>query len=206
MNQYLVSRQAARALCSSFSHTHAPCSPSYLTQQLIDITSRSISQTSRTRQTAALQPTIGRVPNHDPPSSLLSRVPTAHLVRSLLLGYCFSSPRLLKLSLNFMSVVVNSKSSLLSPDRNPIVGAILRAMIYNQFCAGDNAGDVRRSIQRTKDMGYSGVILGFSREILAEEVGEATSSEADNRAIESWMHANLETLSLIGNGDYLGLK
>lgn len=105
-----------------------------------------------------------------------------------------------------MSIIVHSKSSLLNPDKNPMIGTILRALIYNHFCAGDNARDVRKSIEQTKGLGYSGVILGFSREILAEEVGEGTNSDVENNAIESWMNANLETLSLISRGDYLGLK
>lgn len=170
------------------------------------VAKRNISQTSRINNTATLQPPIEQLANSGPPRSPLSRVSTVNLLRSLLLGYTFSSPRLLKLSIWLMSGVVHSRWSFLHPDKNPIVGAVLKTFIYNHFAAGTTPSAVMASVARTKSMGYSGIILGFSREILAEDVAVSNTADAEKKAITSWMEANLDTLKLINSGDHMNLK
>lgn len=167
---------------------------------------RNISQTSRTSNTATLEPPIQQISNNVSQRRPLARIPTVNLLRSLLLGYCFSSPRLLKSSIRLMNVVVHSKWALLHPDKNPVVAAVLRAFIYNHFCAGTTPAAVQASIAETKSLGYSGIILGFSREIMAEDVAGSSTADVEKRAIRSWMEANLCSLKLIKRGDHTNLK
>lgn len=167
---------------------------------------RSISQTSRTSNTATLASPVPQTTKHDTQSRPLARISSVSLLRSLLLGYCFSSPRLLKSSIQLMSVVVHSKWAILHPNKSPIVAAILRAFIYDHFCAGTNPAAVQASIEKTKSLGYSGIILGFSREIMAEDVVGSSATEVESKSIQSWKDANLCSLKLIGRGDHTNLK
>lgn len=168
---------------------------------------RNISQTSRTSNTATLAPPISTsTSQYGTKNRPLARIPTVNLLRSLLLGYCFSSPRLLKSSIRLMNLVVHSKYAILHPDKNPLVAAILRAFIYDHFCAGTTPAAVRTSIERTKSLGYSGIILGFSREIMAEDVKGSSAGEVEKKSIQDWKEANLCSLRLIGRGDHTNLK
>lgn len=167
---------------------------------------RGISQTSRASSVSALGYSPSQELHNGAPQSVLSEVSTVNLLRSLFLGYCFASPQLLNISLRLMNRVVHSRSVLLSPDKNPAIRGILRVLIYNHFCAGEGPQTVREYVERTKRFGYSGVILGYSREVLAEDVVESSTTEAEAKAIDSWLQANLNTLNLIGEGDHMSLK
>lgn len=169
-------------------------------------TRRSISQTSRTSNTATLTPPVPPITKDNGHGRPLARISTVNLLRSMLLGYCFSSPRLLKSSIRLMNVVVHSKWAVLHPDKSPIVATILRAFIYDHFCAGTNPAAVQASIEKTKSLGYSGIILGFSREIMAEDVVGSSAAEVESKSIQSWKEANLCSLKLIGRGDHTNLK
>lgn len=142
-------------------------------------------------------------------TSPLARLSTATLLRTLVMGYTFSSPRLLALSLGSIKFLLDSNSAFLNADRNPVLRALLRVFIYDHFCAGTNSEEVRREVRRIKDEdGCSGVILGIAREILADVPGsgESVSGNADEAMIASWLSANLETLDMIEAGDYMNLK
>lgn len=60
-------------------------------------------------------------------------------------------------------------------------------------------------------MGYSGVILSCGREIIVDSsvpqtgLSGAASTAVDSH-IKSWQEANIETLSVLGDGDYMALK
>lgn len=207
MNTQLASRRAACIVQSSVTPICLPFLRTSISYRSSHTESRrSISQTSRTSNTATLAPPTPPIVNNDSQSRPLERISTVNLLRSLLLGYCFSSPRLLKSSIRLMNLVVHSKWAILHPDKSPIVAAILRAFIYDHFCAGTNPTAVRASIEQTKSLGYSGIILGFSREIMAEDVKGASAAELESKAIQSWKEANLCSLKLISRGDHTNLK
>ena len=75
--------------------------------------------------------------------------------------------------------------------------------------------EVRRTIDSLKDTGFSGVILGYAREVVLPE-GEANSlaSSGDHLAadkrtqqeIDAWAHGTTETVLLAAPGDFVALK
>lgn len=129
----------------------------------------------------------------------------------MFLGSVFTVPLLYKTSMAMFTWVVNSKSAFLNPDKNFVLRAVIRSLIYNHFCAGTNAKEIRKTISDIKDMGYSGVILSCGREIIVDSsvpqtgLSGAASTAVDSH-IKSWQEANIETLSVLGDGDYMALK
>ncbi|GES64590.1 proline oxidase Put1 [Aspergillus terreus] len=138
-------------------------------------------------------------------------LPTKTLIRSLLFTSIMASP-LLKPCLSVMKYMVESNSPLLKPSRNPVLNYILRTTIYNHFCAGVNETEVRRTVQDMKSLGFKGVILGYARESIARLDNGTHSSPVQKqeavaaRAVEEWKQGNLQTLKMIGTGDYLNVK
>ncbi|OJJ50286.1 hypothetical protein ASPZODRAFT_149647 [Penicilliopsis zonata CBS 506.65] len=139
-------------------------------------------------------------------------MPTGTLLRSLMFTSVMSSP-LLEPCLAMMKLVVNSQSPVFDPRKNPIVDHLLRATIYNHFCAGTDEAEVRQSVKSMKDMGYKGVILGYAREVVVNEpedcnipISEQNQQTLHLRAVEEWKLGNLQTLKMIGPGDYLSMK
>ncbi|BAE62684.1 unnamed protein product [Aspergillus oryzae RIB40] len=142
----------------------------------------------------------------------LADLPTKTLLRSLFLTSAMASP-LLKPSIAVLKYVVDSKSPLLSPSKNPIMNYILRATIYNHFCAGVNETEVRKTVQEMKTLGFKGVILGYARESVAKvdaagsHVEEWKNAQAiEDRAVDEWKEGNLRTLRMVGKGDYMNIK
>ncbi|KAF7592442.1 hypothetical protein BBP40_000290 [Aspergillus hancockii] len=142
----------------------------------------------------------------------LADLPTKTLLRSLFLTSAMASP-LLKPSIAVLKYVVDSKSPLLSPSKNPIMNYILRATIYNHFCAGVNETEVRKTVRDMKNLGFKGVILGYARESVAKI--DATGSHVEewknaqaiaDRAVDEWKEGNLRTLKMVGKGDYINIK
>lgn len=64
-----------------------------------------------------------------------------------------------------------------------------------------------------KQLGYTGVILGYGREVvLKQDDSNAKADQSESRraayenAVQEWKQGNLRTLKMIGSGDYLGVK
>jgi copper homeostasis protein CutC len=134
------------------------------------------------------------------------------LIYSVLFTSVISSP-LLKPALGLLKYVIDSKSSVIHPSKNPIMRYLLRKTIYNHFCAGENEIEVRRSVQKMKALGFEGVILGYARESVAnmDDVQHLPASsnvkqEVWDRAVDEWKDGNLRTLKMIGQGDYMNVK
>ncbi|KAI9043169.1 putative proline oxidase Put1 [Aspergillus affinis] len=146
-----------------------------------------------------------------PRKAPLSVMPAKTFLRSLLFTSVMSSP-LLRPCVSILKYVVESKSFLLSPSKNPIMNYLLRTTIYNHFCAGTNEIGVRRTVQDMKSLGFKGVILGYARESVARMEGadsrwETVSQKGlEESAVEEWKQGNLRTLKMIGEGDYLSVK
>ena len=144
----------------------------------------------------------------------MSRLPTKLLLRSLVLTSLMSSKLFLKPALAIVNVVTNSNSAFLNPDRNFVLNKLLRLTVYDHFCAGTNREEVSRTVAEIKKIGYQGVILGYSREIvlgpnekLAHDDGESTTySDKCYKIVEEWKRGTLETLRMIGPGDFLAVK
>lgn len=146
--------------------------------------------------------------------SPMARIPTRILFRSLLLTSLMTSSTFLRPALAVMGVLSTSKSTFLDPDRNIFLNRFLRWTVYNHFCAGTSRKEVSKTVADIKKIGYQGVILGYSREVVldhnetvsADEFGNLHYSEKCYKAIEQWKSGTLETLGMIGPGDFLGVK
>ncbi|KAL1606124.1 hypothetical protein SLS59_003249 [Nothophoma quercina] len=90
---------------------------------------------------------------------------------------------------------------------NWLLSRALRAVIYDHFRAGHESSEIRRTIAGIKSVGYKGVILNYAREIIAHDLADThplTDISAEH--IQQWLDGNLKTLSVIGRGDYIGIK
>lgn len=120
----------------------------------------------------------------------------------------------LKPALATLNVLSKSDSAFLNADRNPILNKILRWTVYNHFCAGTNRQEVSKTVAQLKGIGYQGVILGYSREIVLDpnqklaidESGSATYSDKCYEMVEEWKNGTIETLRMVGAGDFLAVK
>ncbi|KAH0839179.1 proline oxidase Put1 [Fonsecaea pedrosoi] len=82
-----------------------------------------------------------------------SRLSSASLVRSIMIGRIFQFPILYKPSLALLQKVSGSRSVFLNADKNPLIRAMVLPLIYRQFCAGRNEAEVQRTIEQIKNMG-----------------------------------------------------
>lgn len=156
-------------------------------------------------------PPTALFPQCKPSNAPLSLLPLSFLLRSYLIASLSSSPRLLTPSLRLLSIVANSSSPFLSPDRNPLLRYALRKTLYVHFCAGENFDEVRKKSCNLKALGYSGVILGHGREIVLkhDEMLKADRAEVDltpQEDVENWKRNNLETVRLVDKGGFVALK
>ncbi|XHG06119.1 hypothetical protein AWENTII_009326 [Aspergillus wentii] len=138
-------------------------------------------------------------------------MPTKSLLRSTLFTSIMSSP-LLNPCLAIIQGLVNSKSALLNPGKNPAINYLLQKTVYNHFCAGATETEVKRTIQYMKKMGFTGVIMGPGREVVLkmDESAPAESKESQKmallEAVEQWKGGLLDTLNMLDEGDYLNVK
>lgn len=124
-----------------------------------------------------------------------------------------SSPLLLPPSLAAMSVLAHTTSPALNPDRNPLLHSLLKKTFYAQFCAGEHPSEVQATIKSLKDIGFSGVILGYAREVVLTESQTrelSASSLADEECVKKevrpWATGTLMTVLLAEPGDFVALK
>ncbi|KAL4983174.1 FAD-linked oxidoreductase-like protein [Aspergillus falconensis] len=171
----------------------------------------------RHRSTARLD--VDRVQAHVPTmretagkhrSPPLARMPMGVLLRSLAFTTIMSTA-LLKPAMGFMRLMAVDDARLFSPQQNPLVRFALRSSFYKQFAAGENEAEVGKTIRQMKRQGFSGVILGYAREIVVAREGRQPESvevltEADLRDIEMWKQGTRRTLKMVGPGDFLAVK
>ena len=142
----------------------------------------------------------------------LARLPTSSLVRGLLLGTFLSSPLLFTPGFALLKKIANSPSRILNPDRNPILRAIVKPLMYDQFCAGRNRLEIQARVLQIKSLGFSGVILCYGKENQIQRSGQHLMDDVQHsdsvldEELQVWRQGNLETLDMIGDGDFLGIK
>ncbi|PNY24256.1 proline dehydrogenase, mitochondrial [Tolypocladium capitatum] len=154
-------------------------------------------------------------PNMEPGRAPLSLLPLSMILRSLGTTVVSSSPLLLPPSLRIMAALAHSTNPLLNPDRNPLLRYVLKKSFYAQFCAGENAPEVRGTIARLKGIGFTGVILGYAKEVVltdkqadqleACKLGEETQQSIDSEIVP-WAEGTMETVRLAEPGDFVALK
>ncbi|PPJ55686.1 hypothetical protein CBER1_05874 [Cercospora berteroae] len=141
-------------------------------------------------------------PSHRPLKSL----PLPALLRTIFLGQLFASPALSNMGMGMLSRLASTRSALLDPDRNIILNKVLRALVYNHFCAGNEQREIVPVLDRLKASGYAGVILQYAREIVAHGAAESSKVDVSSQHIQMWLEGNLKTLSCLSKGDYMGMK
>lgn len=143
----------------------------------------------------------------------LSQLPTVNIARNLMLGMVFSSSLLSTPGMAVLKAIANAKTPLLNPDKNPVLGGLMRQLVYKHFCAGANKSEVQKTVGDIKNIGFAGVILTAGKEIVFDKSGLSSRSVATTAAegalrhnVATWLDDNMKTLDMIGEGDYLGLK
>jgi hypothetical protein len=115
-----------------------------------------------------------------------------------------SSPPLLSLCFTVLQRILNSKSALLSLDRNPLLSKLLKSTFYAQFCAGESAQEVKANTAAARQtLGYDGIILEYALEVLS---GEVPSEAETAKEIETWRKGMLASVETANPGDFIGLK
>ncbi|PHH82838.1 hypothetical protein CDD82_4571 [Ophiocordyceps australis] len=145
----------------------------------------------------------------------LAMLPLSMVLRSFCTSVVSSSPLLLKPSLQIMSLLANSSSPVLNPDRNPLLRFFLKQTFYAQFCAGENAVEVGQTVARVKGIGFTGVILNYAKEVELSDsqAGQLKASNArtetqdmiDNE-VRPWAEGTLATVGLTEAGDFVAVK
>lgn len=148
--------------------------------------------------------------SYDAPVSPLARLPTTNILRSLFLSIFFTSPLLFRPGLAVFQAIAESQSRWLHPDKNPFLRAAIRPIIYDQFCAGRDAAEIHKTSQTIKSIGFSGAVLVYGKEVVLDRSSMAHGHEGTdtvmNAEIDQWRKGNLETLDMMGEGDWLGMK
>lgn len=141
----------------------------------------------------------------------LSVLPLKVLMRSLLVNTVSCSKPLLVPSMFFLSILASSQGRLFNPDKNPVLRYIIKQLFYAQFCAGENRAEVGATITELKKLGYSGVILNYAREAVAEEShggvpAKAPVEEESLKEVTPWAEGTMETITMAQPGDFVALK
>ncbi|KAI1812575.1 proline dehydrogenase [Poronia punctata] len=145
----------------------------------------------------------------------LSVLPLSAVLRTLASTTISSSPLLLGPSLAVMTALAYSNRTLLNTDKNPILSWLLKKTFYAQFCAGENAAEVRRTVDGLKKIGFTGVILGYGREIVLRGTDEdnlavceegPVAEECIRNEVNPWAAGTMQTLRLAQPGDFVALK
>jgi hypothetical protein len=170
-------------------------------------------KSSETASDASIAASQQRLSEHP-----LSVMPMHMLLRSLFIATVSSNKFLLLPSLRLLSFFSKPNRSLLfNVDRNPILKAVLKRTLYNQFCAGETERETKTCVQQLKDLGFKGVILTYAKEtvfdtksntstLLSSASEEMQTAVAEDTDIEEWRVGTLKTVDLISEGDILAIK
>ena len=211
------------------SHSTSPFSQEYHTPRRSLHDSPSLKESSAQTISTSDSLTSTSIPTQDVPNVCSSPNPLSLLsFTSLLRSYAITSlstnPLLLRPAMVVLTHIAHSSSPVFSPDKNPLIHAILKKTIYEQYCAGENTREVRQTISRLKEMGFRGVILGYGREvamdegavkemgtgrggILGGEERKVTGGvQAGSEELEAWKKGSLDTVECATEGDMVGLK
>jgi hypothetical protein len=136
--------------------------------------------------------------------SVLNRLPTSTVLRSYLITRMSSSPALLSMMFTILRRMLDSKSYLMSIERNPVLSQLLKKTFYAQFCVGEKKDEVVRNTNFARSvLGYDGILFEYALEVLG---GEAPSAAETKQEIEVWRKGMLQSVQMAKEGDFVGLK
>ncbi|KAH8721533.1 carbapenem antibiotics biosynthesis protein card [Phaeosphaeriaceae sp. PMI808] len=136
--------------------------------------------------------------------AVLGRLPTSTVLRSYLITAMSSSPVLLSLCFNVLRRMLDSKSYLMSIEKNPILAQLLKKTFYAQFCVGEKKDEVVRNTNFARSvLGYDGILFEYALEVL----GGTTPTAAETaQEIAVWRKGMLQSVDMAKEGDFVGLK
>ncbi|KAF2261406.1 proline oxidase-like protein [Lojkania enalia] len=142
---------------------------------------------------------------HESSFSTLSRLPMSSVLRSYLIMRMSSSPALLSLCFNVLRRMLDSKTYIMSIERNPLLAKLLKSTFYAQFCAGESPKEVQTNTTIAREaLGYDAIMLEFALEVLGG--GAASTAEETSREIATWKKGMLDSIGVAQEGDFVGLK
>ena len=150
----------------------------------------------------------------------LSLLPYSSLIRGWVISAVTSSRALLPLSIWLLRRIAYSKSPFLSADSNPIIRWLLKRTIYAQFCAGQNAGEVKATIAQLRRQGVDGVLLGCGKELevrrensveegeveVRHKIAEKEQKDSVEWEFREWERCTLETIAMAQEGNFVSIK
>lgn len=100
--------------------------------------------------------------------------------------------------------MLDSKSYLMSIERNPVLSQILKKTFYAQFCVGEKKNEVVANTTFAREvLGYDGILFEYALEVLG---GTTPTAEETAREIEVWRKGMLQSVEMAKEGDFVGLK
>lgn len=100
--------------------------------------------------------------------------------------------------------MLDSKSYLMSIEKNPVLSQILKKTFYAQFCVGERKDEVVQNTDFARSvLGYDGILFEYALEVLG---GEAPSAAETKKEIETWRKGMLQSVDMAKEGDFVGLK
>lgn len=141
----------------------------------------------------------------------LARLSTSSLLKNIFLSVFLRTPLLFKPGFAVFEKIANSSWSIANPDKNPVIRALVRPLIYDHFCAGTNVDEIRKTSTDIKGLGFSGIVLCYGKEVQVNAgntfVGHTSANNAQiGQEVAQWRDGNLETLDMVQEGDWLGMK
>ncbi|KAI5813692.1 proline oxidase PrnD [Pyronema omphalodes] len=142
-----------------------------------------------------------QTPTSTPKPGPLARIPTSHLVRSLLLHTITSNPTLLKVGSTIMTKTADRI------DFIPPLKWVVDKTFYAQFCAGATPTSISTTISSLRSLGYTGIILAYAREVdSTTSSSNVTTTSSASSEIQQWLTGTLRTISLCTPQDFLAIK
>lgn len=114
-----------------------------------------------------------------------------------------SQPLLLNACFGLLRRMLESKSYIMSIERNPVLSNLLKKTFYAQFCVGEHKDEVVRNTEFARTLGYGGILFEYALEVLG---GEAPTAAETKKEIEVWRKGMLQSVDMAKEGDFVGLK
>ncbi|KAK7514000.1 proline dehydrogenase [Phyllosticta citriasiana] len=159
------------------------------------------------------QPPTVEPPSPSLPQHVLSYLPFSQIVKTYLVTLALSNPILYRLCFSALHLLAYPPHPVLDPDKNRVLGYLLKKTFYSQFCAGQSKAEVERTATTVRSVGYDGLSLEFALEVLLDDI-ECSSADktpgADSdetaRQIEMWRTGALQTVEMVREGEFAALK
>ena len=131
----------------------------------------------------------------------LASLPTSALLRSLLVLSVTALPSSM---FNVLTSRVKRHADLINTSRT--LRWVFMKTFYRTFCVGPTERDVSIRLSDLRDLGISGVVLGYAREAPGSELRGSSKLKEDDRQLQGWVAGNLDTVALVRPGDCIALK